>query len=59
MQVGTLLRTLHASDRVHRDIKPGNVLLIMHNSTWRLIDYGIVAPAGAPFPVSVSVLLGA
>lgn len=46
-EVAALLARLHASGRVHRDLKPDNVVLIQNNSTWRLIDFGLVATSGA------------
>ena len=42
-----LLATLHAAGHVHRDLKPDNVLLMLQTQAWRLIDFGIAAPAGA------------
>ena len=45
--IAELLGTLHRAGVVHRDIKPANLLLVMHTQQWRLLDFGIVAPAGA------------
>jgi hypothetical protein len=45
-EVTTLLQTLHRTGQVHRDVKPGNILLILHTSEWRFIDFGIMAKAG-------------
>ena len=42
-----LLATLHAAGQVHRDLKPDNVLLMLQTQNWRLIDFGIAAPASA------------
>lgn len=42
-----LLTMLHANGRVHRDIKPDNVLWLTTSTTWRLMDMGITVPAGA------------
>ena len=47
-EVLRLLELLHRAGSVHRDIKPANLLLIMHTQHWRLLDFGIAAPAGAP-----------
>ena len=47
-EVGKLLAGLHDAGLVHRDIKPGNTLYLLRSTTWRLLDVGIVAKAGAP-----------
>jgi hypothetical protein len=49
-EVLSLLRTLHASGHVHRDLKPDNLLFVFHNQKWRLLDFGIVQTTGSPFP---------
>ena len=46
-EVAELLATLHAGGTVHRDIKPGNLLLVLRTQKWRLLDFGIAAPVGA------------
>lgn len=43
-----LLQVLHTEGLVHRDLKPGNSLLLMTSSVWKLLDVGIVERAGAP-----------
>jgi serine/threonine protein kinase len=44
--VARLLATLHNSGRLHRDLKPDNVLYLMQTTEWRLLDLGIAAPTG-------------
>jgi serine/threonine protein kinase len=46
-RLAQLLHTLHASGRVHRDLKPDNVLYLLQSTQWRLIDLGIAASSGA------------
>jgi serine/threonine protein kinase len=43
-----LLEKLHAAGQAHRDLKPDNILLMLQTQAWRLIDFGIAAPIGAP-----------
>jgi serine/threonine protein kinase len=51
-ELARLLDTLHSKGRVHRDLKPGNVLLLVHSHVWRLIDFGVTARTGAsPAPL--------
>jgi serine/threonine protein kinase len=45
-EVLRLLELLHASDHVHRDLKPDNLLHNMSNQKWCLLDFGIVARNG-------------
>jgi serine/threonine protein kinase len=47
-EISRLLAVLHGAGRVHRDLKPGNVLLLLQTQVWRLIDFGISASTGAP-----------
>jgi tetratricopeptide (TPR) repeat protein len=49
-QLATVVSTLHARKIVHRDIKPGNVI-VSDDGTLRLLDFGMaldVAPSGSP-----------
>ena len=43
-----LLAHLHGSGRVHRDIKPDNLLYLLRSTAWRILDFGIVSAPGAP-----------
>jgi serine/threonine-protein kinase len=45
-EVAAGLATAHAHGVVHRDVKPGNVILT--SSGAKVFDFGIAAPAGAP-----------
>lgn len=42
----SLLQTLHDNARVHRDIKPDNLLFLTTSATWRLMDMGICMQTG-------------
>ena len=42
-----LLNVLHTSGRVHRDLKPLNILYLLQSTQWRLLDLGIAAKVGA------------
>jgi serine/threonine protein kinase len=46
--VARLLAVLHGSGRVHRDLKPDNLLYMLQSTKWRLLDFGIVCNIGAP-----------
>jgi serine/threonine protein kinase len=46
--VATHIAMLHETGHCHRDLKPDNVLLMMQSQVWKLIDFGIAAPIGAP-----------
>jgi serine/threonine protein kinase len=41
------LDIVHKFGQVHRDLKPGNALLMLQSQCWRLIDFGIAAEIGA------------
>lgn len=41
-----LLASLHANGRVHRDIKPDNLLYLTGAAVWRLLDMGICVESG-------------
>lgn len=45
------LDVVHNFGKVHRDLKPGNALLMLQSQCWRLIDFGIAAETGAKEPV--------
>jgi serine/threonine protein kinase len=46
------LAIVHKFGQVHRDLKPGNALLMLHSQCWRLIDFGIAAEIGMYTPCS-------
>jgi serine/threonine protein kinase len=46
-RLAQLLVVLHSSSRVHRDLKPDNVLYLLGSTQWRLLDRGIAASVGA------------
>jgi serine/threonine protein kinase len=48
-EAATLLQTLHGTGRVHCDLKPDNILLVLRTSEWRFIDFRIMAEAGVFF----------
>ncbi|MGW2485151.1 protein kinase domain-containing protein [Streptomyces sp. NPDC001571] len=50
------LAAIHACGLVHRDVKPGNI--IMSNDGPRLIDFGIARPTGASSLTSTGVVIG-
>jgi serine/threonine protein kinase len=45
--VAKLLALLHSAGRVHRDLKPDNILYVLQSAEWRLLDFGITETAGA------------
>jgi serine/threonine protein kinase len=42
-----MLALLHSCKLVHRDLKPDNLLFVVHSQQWRLLDFGVAAPVGA------------
>jgi serine/threonine protein kinase len=44
--VAMRLKDLHSGGHCHRDIKPGNIMLLHRKNRWTLIDFGSVAPIG-------------
>ena len=48
------LEKAHRSGVVHRDLKPGNIMLTKSGA--KLMDFGLAKPAGAPTPAGLSAL---
>ena len=42
---------LHKAGFAHRDLKPGNIMMLPHRMCWVLIDFGISAPIGKDVPL--------
>ena len=55
MHVATRLRDMHAAGYVHRDVKPGNIMLLPRKNSWTVIDFGCTARTGEPAPLSFTV----
>jgi serine/threonine protein kinase len=52
VHVATRLRDMHAAGYVHRDIKPGNIMLLPRKNSWTVIDFGCTARTGELAPLS-------
>ena len=50
--VAMRLRDMHEGGYVHRDIKPGNIILLPRANRWTVIDFGCVASVGASAPLA-------
>ena len=55
VHVATRLRDMHAAGYVHRDVKPGNIMLLPRKNSWTVIDFGCTARTGEPAPLSFTV----
>lgn len=47
-EVARLLQTAHGVGRVHRDVQPENLLLMVQSQAWKFSDFGVGASVGAP-----------
>ena len=49
--VARRIEKLHKAGFAHRDLKPGNIMMLPHRMCWALIDFGICAPIGQDAPL--------
>ncbi|MGN7782327.1 protein kinase domain-containing protein [Mycolicibacterium sp. 22603] len=56
-QVATALDAAHASDLIHRDVKPENILLTAEDFAY-LVDFGIAHGGGEPSVTSTGLVVG-
>eukprot|EP00892_Ulva_mutabilis_P002163 jgi/Ulvmu1/11948/UM082_0027.1 len=48
--VANRLRDLHASQHVHRDVKPAHIILLPRENRWTVVDFDRAAATGAAVP---------